>query len=120
VVTPVPGDAGLVRATWRDSHDASTDWAFATPATTLTSADSPLVEQGAVAWLLLKASGNQDGPTGGHTLSDTTFIQRLNTHGGVAPSTGCASAANVGNEAFVPYTADYFFYEKDPSQAPSN
>ena len=117
VVTPAFGDPGLIRATWQHSQDSSRVWAFATPATTLTSADSPLVEQGAVAWLLLKASGTQDGPSGGDALSGTTFVQRLNTHGGVAPSTGCTSAEEVGNEAFVPYTADYFFYEKDPSQA---
>jgi hypothetical protein len=79
-----------------------------------------LVEQGAVAWLKLTASGTQDGPTGGHTLSETTFVQRLNTHGGVAPLTGCASATDVGNEAFVPYTADYFFYKKDESPAASS
>jgi hypothetical protein len=115
VVTPALGAPGLIRATWQHSRDSSRVWAFATPETTLTSADSPLVEQGAVAWLLLKASGTQDGPTGGHTLSDTTFVQRLNTHGGLAPSTGCAAASDVGNEAFVPYTADYFFYKKDDS-----
>jgi hypothetical protein len=120
VVTPAPGTPGLIRATWQHSRDSSTVWAFATPATTLTSADSPLVEQGAVAWLLLKASGTQDGPAGGHTLSETTFVQRLNTHGGVAPLTGCASATDVGNEAFVPYTADYFFYKKDESPAASS
>ena len=54
--------------------------------------------------------GAQDGPTGGDTLTATKFIQRLNTSGGIAPSTGCTSSANVGNQAFVPYTADYFFY----------
>ena len=42
----------------------------------------------------------------------TTFIQRLNTAGGLAPSTGCASSSDVGREAFMPYTADYFFYKK--------
>jgi len=51
-----------------------------------------------------------DGPTGGDTLTKTTFVQRLNTRGALAPSTGCASPSNVGNQAFVPYTADYFFY----------
>jgi len=51
------------------------------------------------------------GPTGGDTLTKTTFIQRLNTAGGVAPSTGCRSSSDVGTLAFVPYTADYFFYK---------
>lgn len=43
----------------------------------------------AIPWLLLEVVGEQDGPTGGHKLTETTFIQRLNTSGGVAPSTGC-------------------------------
>jgi Protein of unknown function (DUF3455) len=53
--------------------------------------------------------GVQKGPTGGDTLTKTTFVQRLNTTGGLAPSTGCSSLTDVGNQAFVPYTADYFF-----------
>jgi hypothetical protein len=53
-----------------------------------------------------------NGRTGGKSLTKATFVQRLNTRGGLAPSTGCASASSVGNQAFVPYTADYFFYEK--------
>jgi hypothetical protein len=118
VVTPALGDPGLIRATWQHSRDSSRVWAFATPDTTST--DERFVEKGAVAWVTLTASGTQDGPTGGHTLSDTTFVQRLNTHGGVAPKTGCASAADVGNEAFVPYTADYFFYKKDASAVGSS
>ena len=61
--------------------------------------------------------GAQDGPTGGDTLTATTFIQRLNTSGGVAPSTGCASSTDVGKQAFVPYTADYFFYKAAKSDA---
>jgi hypothetical protein len=66
----------------------------------------------AVAWLLLDEVGVQEGPTGGDTLTKTTFVQRLNTTGGLAPSTGCSSLTDVGNQAFVPYTADYFFYQK--------
>ena len=41
----------------------------------------------------------------------TTFVQRLNTTGGLAPSTGCSSLTDAGNKAFVPYAADYFFYQ---------
>jgi hypothetical protein len=69
------------------------------------SSNPGFVAQGAIAWLLLKVVGAQDGPTGGDTLTATTFIQRLNTSGGIAPSTGCASPTDVGNEAFMPYTA---------------
>ena len=51
-------------------------------------------------------------PTGGDELSETTYIQRLNTVGGVAPpSTSCAASGDVGTMALVPYSADYFFYK---------
>ena len=56
----------------------------------------------------------QNGPTGGDTLPATSFIQRLNATGGLAPATDCDSLANVGSKAFVPYTADYFFYKAAP------
>jgi hypothetical protein len=100
--------AGMIRATWQHSQDTSTVWAKA-----IASHSNPgFVARGDIPLLLLQVVGAQDGPTGGVTLSGTTFIQRLNTSGGAAPSTGCASAADVGNQAFVPYTADYFFYKK--------
>ena len=99
-----------VRATWQDSTDMSSVWAKLDQMST----DAPFVAPGAVAWLLLDVVGAQDGPTGGKTLSDALRVQRLNTSGGVAPKTGCSSAADVGKEAFVPYTADYFFYKKSP------
>jgi hypothetical protein len=36
----------------------------------------------------------------------------LTTEGGAAPPTGCAIPTDIGRKAFVPYTADYFFYKK--------
>jgi hypothetical protein len=104
---------GMIRVTWQHSQDTSTVWAKVNvnpDGSSGSSSDPAFVAPGAVAWLLLKVVGAQDGPTGGDTLTATKFIQRLNTSGGVAPSTGCTSSANVGNQAFVPYTADYFFY----------
>jgi hypothetical protein len=109
-LNPIPPEIrNTIRATWQ-ARDTSTVWAAATPDTTST--DPAFVAPGAVAWVLLAAVGSQDGPTGGHTLTETTFVQRLSTAGGLAPSTGCASSTDVGTEAFVPYTADYFFYKK--------
>ena len=69
-------------------------------------------------WLILtplrgcgcRRAGTQVGPTGGTTLAVTTFIQRVNTVGGLAPATGCDRPTDVGKKAFVPYTADYVFY----------
>ena len=42
----------------------------------------------------------------------TTFIQRVNTAGGIVPTTGCKSARDTGKKAMVPYTADYVFYRQ--------
>ena len=39
--------------------------------------------------LLLERAGSQAGPGGDDPLSQTTFIQQLNTSGGSAPATGC-------------------------------
>lgn len=109
----VVAEQGLIRATWQHSRDTSTVWAKLNPKGS--SSDPAFVRDGAIAWLLLKMAGVQAGPTGGDTLTKTTFIQRVNTSGGLAPATGCDSLADVGNQAFMPYTADYFFYQKDDS-----
>ena len=99
----------IIRATWESSQDTSTIWAAVVPDGSSTA--EPFVEKGAIAWLKLQVEHHVDGPTGGRKLSSTTFVQRLNTHGGAAPLTGCASLTDVGHKAFVPYTADYFFYK---------
>jgi hypothetical protein len=104
--SPNPFENGTIRATWEHSRDTSTVWGLVVQP----SSDPNFVVPGAIPWLLVQRAGAQDGPTGGDTLTDTTYIQRLNTFGGNAPSTGCAQLADVGKKAFVPYTADYFFY----------
>ena len=110
-LAPDPDEiAGTIRATWQTS-DTSIVWAKATAAATHAS-DPNFVAEGAVAWLTLARVGAQDGPRGEDTLSDVTFIQRLNTSGGLAPG-DCTSAADVGKTAFRPYTADYVFYSAD-------
>ena len=105
--SPNPDENGTVRATWQHSRDTSTVWAQLVPGGSST--DPNFVEAGAIAWLLLQKAGVEEGPGGGDTLTATTFIQRLNTRGGVAPA-DCAGPADVGKRAFVPYEADYFFY----------
>jgi len=64
------------------------------------------VDSSAIPWLLLRASSSQ----GPGVFDHVTYIQRLNTVGGIAPSTAGASAGQV---ARVPYLAEYFFYEAD-------
>jgi hypothetical protein len=66
---------------------------------------------GAIPWLLLEVVGADAGPTGGTGLTETVFIQRIRTSGGLAPATGCDHALDVGAKALVPYTADYLFYK---------
>jgi Protein of unknown function (DUF3455) len=100
--SPNPDEGETVRVTWEDSRDTSTVWARATGLATV----SPT----AIPWVRLQVVGRAIGPTGGNTLVGTTFIQRVNTVGGVAPPTGCSLPTDIGNKAFVPYTADYFFF----------
>jgi Protein of unknown function (DUF3455) len=102
--SPNPDEGEIVRVTWEDSRDTSTVWARATGVATV----SPT----AIPWVRLEVVGRAVGPTGGNTLFETTFIQRVNTVGGVAPPTGCHLPTDIGHKAFVPYTADYFFFEK--------
>ena len=108
-LSPNPGESGTPRATWQDSQDTSRVWAKAMA----TSSDPAFVAPDAIPWLLLQVVGAQSGPTNGNTLTATTFIQRVNTSGGVAPATGCAASTDVGNKALVHYTANYFFYKAE-------
>ena len=55
-----------------------------------------------IAWLSLTAV-----PSGNGLFANVKFIQRLNTVGGNAPST---PGTVIGQEARIPYTADYLFY----------
>jgi len=110
--SPNPEESGSpVRAAWQDSRDSSTVWGRVTDM----SSDANFVAAGAVPWVTLEKAGDQEGPGGGDQMTEITFIQRLNTVGGSAPPTGCSVATDVGHRAFVPYRADYFFYE-DPTQ----
>jgi hypothetical protein len=61
-----------------------------------------------VPWLLLKGVSHaaQDG-----RFSDVTWVQRLSTVGGIAPTDACDATHNPGAVVQVPYSADYFFYE---------
>ncbi len=70
----------------------------------IASKDAP--KAGSVPWLLLRA---KEGTATGK-LADVAFIQRTDTHGGVAPATGC-QARNTGKPKRVHYTATYTFYD---------
>ncbi len=57
-----------------------------------------------IPWLLLATKSQ-----GAGLLAGVTYIQRVNTVEGIAPTTPC-SAENLGREAQVPYTADYYYF----------
>ncbi|MCL4862690.1 MAG: DUF3455 domain-containing protein [Caldilineaceae bacterium] len=116
--SPNPAEGGVIRAAWQHSKDSSTVWGQVMDGHSST--DPAFVAPGAIPWLLITVVGTQAGRTGNDTLTATTFIQRLNTSGGVAPTTGCASLADVGNRAYVPYTTDYYFYKKNGAGAAPN
>ena len=61
----------------------------------------------AIPWLLLEGVD----PEGPGIFQSVTFIQRVNTEGGIAPT---EPGTVVGEVAYVPYTADYFFYRAHP------
>jgi Protein of unknown function (DUF3455) len=68
-------------------------------------ANAPSPDANSIPWLLVKIVSND----GNGVLSRATSIQRLNTKGGKAPSSGC-DESHAGQELRVPYSADYFFY----------
>jgi hypothetical protein len=59
---------------------------------------------GNIPFQLVKAEG------GSGMLKDVTYIQRVNTKGGVAPAMPC-DATTKGAKTTVPYSADYVFYK---------
>jgi hypothetical protein len=59
----------------------------------------------AIPWLLVEELST----TGAGAFSEVASVQRINTWGGVAPTTGCDANA-VDTLVRVPYSADYYFY----------
>lgn len=102
--SPNPAEGRIVRVSWQDSQDTSAVWARATAIATVDPTAIPAVR--------LEVVGRQVGPNSGNTLFGTTFIHRLVTKGGLAPSTGCDLLTDVGHRAFIPYTAEYVFYRQ--------
>ncbi len=63
-------------------------------------------ETGAIPLQLVQANP----ATGNGAMNGVTYIQRVNTQGGVAPRDVC-DAASVGKKQTVTYQADYVFYK---------
>lgn len=98
--------------TWQSSFDSSKVWGQSLQSIPAGS-DPSCPNAGAIACLLLQSIGADAGLAGGNFLTQTTYIQRLNTQGGAAPSTGCSVPSDVGKQTLVPYTADYYFFHRD-------
>jgi hypothetical protein len=62
--------------------------------------------------LLLQAAAHE----GNGVMSAVTYIQRLDTKGGLAPATGC-DASRLGETARVDYSASYAFYVAESAHA---
>jgi hypothetical protein len=68
---------------------------------------SATLDPESIPWLLLTATGH----AGDGVMKNVSSIQRLRTKGGKAPTNGC-QASRRGEQARIPYTADYYFYER--------
>ena len=64
------------------------------------------VDPSAIPWLLLSAVSHD----GSGRMAKVSFIQRFDTVGGLAPTTGCDAAGTV---ARIDYRATYLFYEPE-------
>ena len=59
----------------------------------------------AIPWLLLQTVSTE----GSGNFSSVTYIQRVNTTGGIAPT---ARGSSIGAVAEVPYATEYYFYRE--------
>jgi hypothetical protein len=66
-----------------------------------------IAPESSISWLLVEVIGHK----GNGSFSNVNYINRINTHGGLPPLSGC-DANHLGSEKRVPYTADYIFYAK--------
>jgi hypothetical protein len=105
-------DAKLLDASGKviGSHSAGPTWTLADGGHVQGEliASKPSPEANSIPWLLLRAKAGS--ATG--SLATVAYIRRTETQGGVAPTSGCQSAAEAGKTAQVPYTATYTFYSQ--------
>jgi hypothetical protein len=73
--------------------------------------DGVTVDPTAIPWLLLKANTPTAGPDGDR-LTPTSYIQRINTTGGLTPPATDCTSLTAGTSREIPYTADYVFWKR--------
>jgi Protein of unknown function (DUF3455) len=71
--------------------------------------DGVTMDASAIPWLLLSTVRTTSGH--GDRLTETTFIQRTATTGGLAPAATECNDSTAGTKVEVPYTADYHFWK---------
>jgi hypothetical protein len=92
-------------------HFAGPTWKLndGSEVTARASARADSLEANSIPWLV----GNVLSQEGKGLLTKVTAIQRLHTHGGKPPATGC-DEAHKDAETKSSYTADYYFYAPKP------
>ena len=129
--------AGEITYECREKKDTAGafEWAFVTPVATLRDMQQKSIGKyyGGPTWEAMdgsKVTGKQvavapaspgniplqlvkaDPATGMGAMTGVTYIQRLETKGGVAPSTAC-NPATAGTKQQVRYQAKYVFYKQE-------
>jgi Protein of unknown function (DUF3455) len=102
-----PFQSNDLHAAWQHSRDTSIAWGKKLRGST----DPTYVAPDAIEWLLLEVTGAQVGPSGGIKVSASTFIQRVNTVGGLKPPASECNASTLNTRRLVDYEADYYFYQ---------
>jgi len=92
------------------THFAGPSWQAKDGSTVVgTVVNKAMVDQTAIPWVLLSTAPAPDSKPG--RLDQTTFIQRVNTTGGLTPPASDCNTTTAGTQAEVPYTADYYFWK---------
>jgi hypothetical protein len=102
------------RARFIISHFAGPTWQHRDGSAVVGTVVNNAPVDGAIPLLLLSTKPTASGSFP-HTLVKTTFIQRLNTRGGLAPAAATCDATTAGTQKEVPYTADYYFWRQQSS-----
>jgi FtsP/CotA-like multicopper oxidase with cupredoxin domain len=92
------------------THFAGPSWQAKDGSTVVgTVVNTAKVDQTAIPWVLLSTAPAPDSKPG--RLDQTTFIQRVNTAGGITPPVSDCNATTADTQAEIPYTADYYFWK---------
>lgn len=92
------------------THFAGPSWQAKDGSTVVGTVEKRAPVPDSIPWLRLAATSTTVGPDG-NRLTDTRYIQRVATTGGVAPAATECTTGTAGNRAEVPYTADYYFWK---------